>query len=169
VGPGALCSVSGYPLSFSSRPTSGRGPDLSPLTRRFFPRGRLPQTPTARSRVSASEYERPLRPLQRSIQFWPCSLPAEWGRGPTWDTLEGLSDPPLPLARGLVLRHLPRAAWSLIPAQAGLPPPPPHPPTPGLPSPPLAAVTGDGALRSLGPERQEGTRARAAGPLLVLL
>ena len=96
MGPGAFGSVSGYPLSFSSRPTSGRGPDLSPLTRRFFPRGRLPQTPTARSRVSTSEHERPLRPLQRSVQFWPCSLPAEWGRGPTWDTLEGLSDPPLP-------------------------------------------------------------------------
>lgn len=64
MGPGALGSVSGYSLSFSSRPSSGRGPDLSPLTRRFFPRGRLPQTPTARSRESASERERPEAPAE---------------------------------------------------------------------------------------------------------
>lgn len=106
MGPGAVGSISGFSLSFSSLTISGLGPDLSPLTRRFFPRGRSPQTPTARSRVSASEQKRPLRPLLGSIQFWPCILPAEWGRGPTWDTLEGLSDPPLPLARGLVRRHL---------------------------------------------------------------
>lgn len=65
--------------------------------------------------------------------------------------------PPVPPRPGLRLGPPPPlAAWSLIPTRAGVPPP--ARPAPVFAPPPCAAVTGDEALRSLGP----GAAGRAA-------
>lgn len=154
-------SVSAYSVSFS--PSARLWPRPRPLTpdppllpRRGGHRRPRPLDPA----VSESEPQRPLRPLQGS-SFGPAP-PAEWGRGPTWESLEGPSDPSHTLCsrpadsspRGLKFDS--SSGWpSACPRVAPLR----H----------WRRLWGKG-LRSLRPRaRQEGTRVRAAGLQRVLL
>lgn len=91
MGPGALGSVSTCSFRFLGPPQAAA--PTSPLTRRFFPID-YHRPPTARSAVGVRAWGR--RGCGSPFEFWPCSLPAEWGRGPTWNTLEGLSRPSSP-------------------------------------------------------------------------
>lgn len=138
-GPQAPASVSAYSPSFSSSATSGRGPDLSPLTRRVSPGGRSPQTPSSRplgvGNPSLSSLRAPCRD-----PVWPRTCP----RNGVWYCLgsPGGAFRPLPTLGSRLGPQAPppRAPWSLILAQPGVPPAPRV-----FPSPPSAAVTGNGA------------------------
>lgn len=154
----APASVSAYSLSFSSSATSGRGPDLSPLTRRFSPGGRSPQTLTSRPLGVGSPSLSSLGAPCRDPVLAP-HLPAEWGLVLPRLSWRGLQTPPHPrLAARSAGSSSPRALeFDSGPAWRS--------PCPRVfPSPPFAAVTGNGAQIFGTPGVRKGRERGPRGP-----